>query len=145
MEQDIAAFERQVQVNYLGSVRCIKAALPGMLRRRRGRIVLVGSEGRLAAGCRRAVQGTAGGAGAASPGRIRSRAHAPARPAPPPPPSAHLPNPFPPQCARSLPHWECWALVGTAPMPPQSGRCAAWATACATNSRVRAHCRLLAL
>eukprot|EP00887_Chlorella_sp_A99_P007439 scaffold2.g7439.t1 len=43
VEQDMAAFQRQVDINYLGTVRCCKAALPGMLARGRGRVVLVSS------------------------------------------------------------------------------------------------------
>jgi 3-dehydrosphinganine reductase len=43
VEQPLADFERQVSVNYLGAVRAVKAALPGMLARRRGRVVLVSS------------------------------------------------------------------------------------------------------
>lgn len=43
MEQAVSDFELQMRVNYLGNVHCIKAALPGMLQRGRGRIVLVTS------------------------------------------------------------------------------------------------------
>jgi 3-dehydrosphinganine reductase len=43
VEQDVSKFELQMRVNYLGNVHCVKAALPGMLQRGRGRIVLVTS------------------------------------------------------------------------------------------------------
>lgn len=41
--QDMADFQRTVDVNYLGTVRTIKCALPGMLARRQGHIVVVSS------------------------------------------------------------------------------------------------------
>ncbi|EFN56464.1 hypothetical protein CHLNCDRAFT_57682 [Chlorella variabilis] len=43
VEQDVSAFELQMRVNYLGNVHSVKAALPGMLQRRAGRVVLVTS------------------------------------------------------------------------------------------------------
>ncbi len=43
LEQPPEVFERQMRVNYLGTVHTIQAALPGMLRRRAGRVVLVTS------------------------------------------------------------------------------------------------------
>ena len=43
VEQDVAVFQRQMEVNYLGSVRAVKCALPGMLARGRGQVVLVAS------------------------------------------------------------------------------------------------------
>ena len=39
----MSAFELQMRVNYLGNVHSVKAALPGMLQRRAGRVVLVTS------------------------------------------------------------------------------------------------------
>lgn len=36
-------FERQVEVNYLGTVRTIKLVLPRMLERREGHVVIVSS------------------------------------------------------------------------------------------------------
>lgn len=55
LEQGPAVFEHQMRVNYLGTVNTIQAALPGMLQRRRGRVVLVSSG--------LAIVGFAGGAG----------------------------------------------------------------------------------
>lgn len=43
VEQRMEDFERQMQVNYLGAVRTVKCALPGMLARRQGHIVLTTS------------------------------------------------------------------------------------------------------
>ncbi|GAB4817499.1 hypothetical protein N2152v2_004545 [Parachlorella kessleri] len=43
VDQDMEMFERQVQVNYLGTVATVKAALPAMLARKQGHIVLVAS------------------------------------------------------------------------------------------------------
>ena len=43
VDQAMEAFERQVQVNYLGTVATIKAALPGMLERKQGHVVLIAS------------------------------------------------------------------------------------------------------
>ncbi len=43
VEQDVSAFELQMRVNYMGNVHAVKVALPGMLQRRSGRIVLVTS------------------------------------------------------------------------------------------------------
>lgn len=40
---DESNFQRHVDVNYMGTVRTIKAVLPGMLQRRRGHIVIVAS------------------------------------------------------------------------------------------------------
>lgn len=43
LDQALPDFERQVSVNYLGTVATIKAALPGMVQRRSGHVVVVGS------------------------------------------------------------------------------------------------------
>ena len=43
VEQGSESFERQMRVNYLGTVHSLQAALPGMLERRRGRLVIVSS------------------------------------------------------------------------------------------------------
>lgn len=43
VEQDVDIFERQVNVNYLGTVRTIKAAIPAMLARAEGHIVIISS------------------------------------------------------------------------------------------------------
>ncbi|PRW45034.1 short-chain dehydrogenase [Chlorella sorokiniana] len=43
VEQGPEVHERQMRVNYLGTVHTVQAALPGMLERRQGRIVLVAS------------------------------------------------------------------------------------------------------
>ena len=43
LDTDVEDFERMVQTNYLGAVRLLKAALPGMVERRRGHVVSVGS------------------------------------------------------------------------------------------------------
>jgi 2-hydroxycyclohexanecarboxyl-CoA dehydrogenase len=44
VDTDEAFWEKVVQVNYLGAVRLTKATLPGMLERRWGRIVNIGSD-----------------------------------------------------------------------------------------------------
>lgn len=43
VDQPLAAFDRSMAVNYLGSVHLVRAALPAMLAQGRGRIVLVAS------------------------------------------------------------------------------------------------------
>lgn len=43
LEQQMSAFEQQIEVNYLGTVRTIKCVLPQMLDRRRGRILITTS------------------------------------------------------------------------------------------------------
>lgn len=43
-ETDPEIFERLMKVNYLGSVYCTQAVLPGMIQRKRGRIVFVSSQ-----------------------------------------------------------------------------------------------------
>ncbi|KAL4448139.1 hypothetical protein ABPG75_005358 [Micractinium tetrahymenae] len=43
IEQDPEVFEHQMRVNYLGTVNTVQAVLPGMLRQRRGRVVVVTS------------------------------------------------------------------------------------------------------
>ena len=53
-EQSVADFERQVSVNYLGTVKTIKAALPGMLERRSGHVVIVTSALAVLGGAERA-------------------------------------------------------------------------------------------
>ena len=55
VEQGPEAFARQMTVNYLGTVHTLQAALPGMLERRQGRVVVVASA--------LAVLGFAGGCG----------------------------------------------------------------------------------
>ena len=43
LEQQMSEFERQIEVNYLGTVRTIKCVLPQMLDRRQGRILITTS------------------------------------------------------------------------------------------------------
>lgn len=43
MKQDMDDFESTMQLNYFGTLRVIKAALPSMVERRQGEIVLVSS------------------------------------------------------------------------------------------------------
>jgi 3-dehydrosphinganine reductase len=43
LEQDIAVHTRTMDLNYFGALRCARAALPGMVRRRSGSIVFVSS------------------------------------------------------------------------------------------------------
>jgi NAD(P)-dependent dehydrogenase (short-subunit alcohol dehydrogenase family) len=43
MDVPVEGFEQQIQLNYIGTVKTIKAVLPGMLTRRSGHIVIVSS------------------------------------------------------------------------------------------------------
>ena len=43
LEQDISIFERTLAVNYFGVVHTVKAAVPGMVARREGQVVIIGS------------------------------------------------------------------------------------------------------
>ncbi len=43
LEQDVQVFEETMKLNYFGTLRVLKAFLPGMVRRGRGEVVLVSS------------------------------------------------------------------------------------------------------
>jgi short-subunit dehydrogenase len=43
MEQDVSVFSDTMQLNYMGTVNVLKAALPGLVQRGEGHIVLVAS------------------------------------------------------------------------------------------------------
>lgn len=43
LEQDVKVFEDTMQLNYFGTLRIVKAFLPGMVKRKQGEVVLVSS------------------------------------------------------------------------------------------------------
>ena len=43
MEQDVSVFSDMMQLNYMGTVHVLKAALPGLVQRGEGHVVLVAS------------------------------------------------------------------------------------------------------
>lgn len=43
MEQDIAFFEQDMQLNYFGTLYTLKVVVPGMTQRKRGRVLFVAS------------------------------------------------------------------------------------------------------
>ena len=45
LEADIGHWEKVIQVNYLGVLYTLKAALPGMVARNKGRVVVINSPG----------------------------------------------------------------------------------------------------